>query len=153
MLGFFDMSVEEVSNYTNLSVEQAADAKERTFTEPFVLEDENALEALRKMANGDGLDVVKGGRFYHLITKGQDKAAAIAYLIKYYEKASGASYKTVALGDSANDLTMLESVDTPILIPHPDGSYMPCAISNLIKAPLPGPSGWNAALKDYFDVQ
>lgn len=153
MRGFSDMSAEEIAACTNLPVGQAADARERLFTEPFILEDESALDALRELADRDGLSVVQGGRFYHLITRGQDKAAAIRYLIKYYEEASGHAFKTVALGDSANDLTMLQSVETPILIPRPDGSYLSCDIPHLIRAPAPGPSGWNAALKRYFRVQ
>lgn len=151
--GFFDMSDEEVAKHTNLSVVNAADAKKRTFTEPFILKDENRLSELKRMANEDGLDIVTGGRFHHLITQGQDKSTAIKHFIKYYEKNGEEALKTIALGDSANDLSMLQSVDTPILIPHPDGSYMSCDITDLIKAPYPGPAGWNAALKRYFNVK
>jgi mannosyl-3-phosphoglycerate phosphatase len=153
MHGFFDMIDEEVSKYTNLSIENASAARKRTFTEPFILEDESRLDELRKMASEDDLDIVKGGRFYHLITKGQDKANAIKYLIKKYEKGSDGDLKTIALGDSANDLSMLQSVDLPVLIPHPDGSFMECTIEGVIKAPFPGPKGWNAVLKEYFDVK
>ncbi len=151
--GFFEMSVEEIAANTNLPIEQARDAKKRLFTEPFVINDEKLLGELNKMANKDGFEVVKGGRFCHLITKGQDKAAAIKRLHEHYEKTFESKYKTVALGDSANDYSMLKSVDTPILIPHPDGNYLPCNIPNLIKAPFPGPTGWNAALKAYFHVK
>ncbi|WP_309497151.1 HAD-IIB family hydrolase [Sulfurovum sp.] len=153
MHGFFDMSDEEVAKHTNLSVENAADARKRTFTEPFILKDENRLSELTKIANEDGLDIVKGGRFNHLITQGQDKSNAIKHFIKYYKKNWEADVKTIALGDSANDMSMLQSVDTPILIPHPDGSYMSCDITGLIKAPYPGPRGWNATLKEYFNVK
>jgi mannosyl-3-phosphoglycerate phosphatase len=153
MHGFYDMSVEEVAEHTGLSLENAVDAKKRTFTEPFILEDEEKLENLRQMADEDKLEIVQGGRFYHLITKGQDKANAIKYLVEHYEKESGEKYHTIALGDSANDLTMLGSVDTPVLIPHPDGSYIACSAKGLIKAPYPGPKGWNGVLKEYFDVK
>jgi mannosyl-3-phosphoglycerate phosphatase len=153
VVGFFDMQDEEVAKYTNLSIENASAAKNRTFTEPFILKDESRLDELRKMANKDELDIVQGGRFYHLITKGQDKANAIKHLIKHYEKNSEDTFKTVALGDSANDLSMLENVDTPVLIPHPDGSFIECTIENIVKAPFPGPKGWNTVLKEYFDVK
>lgn len=153
MIGFFDMKVEEVAKYTNLSIENASDAKKRSFTEPFILEDESRLDELRKMANEDELDIVKGGRFYHLITKGQDKSNAIKHLIKYYKKNGEEGLKTIALGDSANDLSMLQSVDMPVLIPHPDGTYLECDIETVIKAPFPGPKGWNTVLKEYFDVK
>lgn len=153
MHGFFDMSIEEICDYTGLSKEQAVYAKERDFTEPFILKDKGQLQDLQNMAHKDGFDVVQGGRFYHLITKGQDKACAIKKVVQYYQTAKGCKYKTVGLGDSENDLSMLASVDVPILIPHPDGSYLPCSISNLIKAPFPGSKGWNSALKEYFNVQ
>jgi len=153
MHGFFDMDDEEVARYTNLSLENASDARKRIFTEPFILKDESRFDELKKMANADKLDIVKGGRFCHLITRGQDKANAIKYLIKYYGKNSKHSFKTIALGDSANDLSMLKSVDTPVLIPHPDGSYLECDIKNVIKASFPGPAGWNAVLKEYFNVK
>lgn len=150
--GFFDMSVEEVARLTGLPMEQAALAKARTFTEPFVLEKESRLDELIRLADADGLAIVKGGRFYHLITKGQDKAAAIKQLIKQYETRFNCRFETVALGDGPNDLTMLAAVDHPVLIPHPDGRYEACNIDNLAKASNPGPKGWNAALKAYFHV-
>lgn len=153
ILGFFDMKDEEVASYTNLSIENASDARKRTFTEPFILEDESRLDELQKMANADELDIVKGGRFYHLITWGQDKANAIKFLINEYKKTSDEAFNTIALGDSANDLSMLQSVDTPVLIPHPDGSFMACNVEGVIKAPFPGPKGWNTVLKEYFDVK
>ena len=105
------------------------------------------------MANDDELEIVKGGRFYHLITRGQDKANAIRFLINEYQNSGHDLIRTVALGDSANDLSMLQSVDVPVLIPHPDGSFLECGIEGVTKAPFPGPKGWNAVLKEYFDVK
>lgn len=153
ILGFFDMKDEEVARYTNLSIENASDARKRTFTEPFILKDESKVDELRLMAYKDELDIVKGGRFYHLISRGQDKANAIKFLINDYKKRSDEDFKTIALGDSANDLSMLQSVDIPILIPRTDGSFIECTIEGITKAPLPGPKGWNAVLKEYFDVK
>jgi mannosyl-3-phosphoglycerate phosphatase len=151
--GFYDMSTDEISKLTGLSLEDAKLAKKRTFSEPFVMQNENELETLKKMVKEDGFNIVKGGRFYHLITKNQDKAAAIREIIKIYTTMTNNKYKTIALGDSQNDLSMLKSVDVPILIPHADGDYMDCNIKNLIKAKFPGPKGWNEALKGYFDAK
>jgi len=153
MHGFYDMGDKEVAKHTNLSVENIANAKKRTFTEPFILKDENRLSELKRMVNEDGLDIVTGGRFHHLITMGQDKSNAIKHLIKYYRKNWSEDLKTIALGDSANDLSMLQSVDTPVLIPHPDGSYLECDCGTVIKAPFPGSKGWNTVLREYFNVK
>lgn len=153
MLGFFDMTDEEVVKYTGLSLENASYAKKRGFTEPFILEDESRLDELISIANKDQLDVVKGGRFYHLITRGQDKANAIKFLIDDYAKNCDEALTTIALGDSENDLSMLRSVDIPVLIPHPDGTFMECDITDIKRAPFPGSKGWNAVLKEYFNVK
>lgn len=148
MQGFGDMTPEEVSAHTGLPPAQSTDAKQRDYTEPFILQDEVQLEKLRALAAADGLEIVKGGRFYHLITAGQDKAAAIRYFTEQFETKP----ETVALGDGPNDITMLLEVDTPVLIPKYDGSYIPCKVPNLNKALYPGPKGWNLALKEYFNA-
>lgn len=150
--GFFDMTLEEIMEHTQLPKQQASDSKIRLFTEPFIMRDPSQLEKLEAMAEKDDLQIVKGGRFYHLITKGQDKAKAIQAMRLYFEGRREKHFQTLALGDSENDRSMLQSVDIPILIPHPDGTFMPCRIPNLIRAPFPGPKGWNIALKALFDV-
>ncbi len=153
MRGFADMRVDEIAALTTLSFENAQRASQRDFSEPFILENEEALAKLKKMAEKDGFDIVKGGRFYHLITRGQDKAAAVRKVISHYNDQYNTTFTSIALGDSENDLTMLQNVDVPILVPHPDGSFTPFTAPNLIKAPYPGPKGWNEVLKRYFDVQ
>lgn len=150
--GFHQMSDEEVSSYTGLSIEKSQLAKKRTFSEPFILEEKDKLDDLIKMAQEDGLDVILGGRFYHLITKGQDKAKALAVVKQMFEEQEKLSFKTIALGDSQNDLTMLSNVDKSFLIPKYDGSYIENKIKNLTKAKYPGPKGWNQVLKEYFNV-
>jgi len=152
MRGFSDMSLEEIVKSTGLSPKKAQAARERLFTEPFTMENEDQLQILQQMARVDGLDVVAGGRFYHLITEGQDKAKSIKVVKDFYEQKYQQNFTTIALGDSPNDLSMLQSVDYPILIPYPDGPYMKCSMKNLTKAKFPGPPGWNQALKAYFDV-
>ena len=150
--GFSDMSLQEIIKLTDLSLKKAQAARERHFTEPFIMENKNQLKILQQMAQSDGLDVVKGGRFYHLITQGQDKAKAMEVVKDYYDQKYQKNFTTIALGDSQNDLSMLKKADVPILIPHQDGSYISCEINNLIKAKTPGPSGWNQALENYFDI-
>ena len=150
--GFYDMSTQEIARLTDLPLIQAAKAKERLFTEPFIMKDRAQLSRLQQLADADGLAVIEGGRFYHLITKGQDKAAAVTKLKKIYETKEAAKYTSLALGDGANDVSMLQSVDVAFLIPKTDGSYMQCDIHGLIKAPFAGPKGWNAVLKEYFHV-
>lgn len=152
VFGFSQMVDEQVANLTGLPLESARLAKQRTFSEPFMLEDESHASKLKELAKADGFDIVKGGRFYHLITQGQDKAAAVLKTKALYEEKNSKSYTTVALGDGENDISMLSCVDNPILIPRFDGTYIDFELSNLTKAKYPGPKGWNNSIKKCFDV-
>ncbi len=152
MTGFHQMSVEEIAEHTGLTFTDATMAKQRTYSEPFIFEEEQNLEKLKNLANNDGFDIVKGGRFYHLITKGQDKANAVKYLIKYYNEKFNTHFHSIALGDSFNDLTMLDCVDIPILVKQYDDTYIDYSNHKLIKAPFSGPKGWNKSLKGIFNA-
>jgi len=151
--GFHQMIDDEVAQLTELSLDKAKLARKRTFSEPFILEDETKLSDLKEEALKDGFDVVKGGRFYHLITKGQDKAKAVGKMKEYYETLYKKEYKTIALGDGENDITMLKSVNIPILIKKFDGTFINCKIDNLIKSESIGPKGWNETLKEVLNAR
>jgi len=145
--GFSQLSVQEVAELTGLSEEKANEAKSRYFTEPFILNDIFKFNELKKRAINDGLDIVRGGRFYHLITLGQDKAKAILEVKKYYEDKYNKKYFSIALGDGQNDLSMLDVVDQGVLIKRYDGTFVGFFKDGLIKTKLRGPEGWNESLK------
>ena len=149
--GFGDMEVEEVMELTSLDKEDALNAMKRDFTEPFVIEDSVAIESLKDEANKEGLDIVKGGRFYHLISQGQDKAKAMQRLTHLFEEHFNTSLTMIALGDSANDFTMLKAAHKSVLIPGYDGVYADIEAPNISKAPFAGPKGWNISLLEILN--
>ena len=149
--GFGDLTVEEIARLTGLPLRSAAMAKMREFTEPFLMEEEARLGELSAAAASQGLTITAGGRFLHLIGIAQDKGRAVRLCTRIFEKNIAGGIVTVGLGDSANDLPMLESVDIPVLIPHDDGSYEALELPKLIKAGLPGSRGWNEAVLDLLD--
>jgi mannosyl-3-phosphoglycerate phosphatase len=143
--GFGDLTPKEVADFCGLSLSQATLAKKRDYDEPFILEDESLEDALEEIAIRSHLQINRGGRFYHLIGN-SDKGKAVLQLRDLYGQKS-TNLKTVALGDSLNDLPMLKAVDYPILVKKPDGSYDPSVkLDNLILAPGSGPKGWCRAL-------
>lgn len=148
--GFGDMTANEVSDLCGFSISHARLAKKREYDEPFLLKDETAEGLLQDMASRSNLKITRGGRFYHLIGS-NDKGKAVLLLKDIYKQQSE-HIKTVALGDSLNDLPMLEVVDYPILVKKPDGSYDPSIqLDNLILAPESGPKGWCQAMLHLFD--
>ncbi len=151
--GFGDMGVEEVMALTGLGEEGAIDAMKRDFTEPFVIDDSSLIEELKVKANIEGLDIVEGGRFYHLISLNQDKANAMKNLTHMYDEYHDTLHKKIALGDSANDFSMIKEADIGILIQRYDGSYAPIGNDDVRRAPFAGPKGWNSSIKEIFYVQ
>lgn len=143
--GFGDLSRQEVSALCSFSLRQASLAKRREYDEPFILKDETEFEDIEEMASRSNLHITRGGRFYHLIGN-NDKGKAVMLLRDIYGKKSK-HFKTIALGDSQNDLPMLRVVDYPVLMQKPDGSYDPSIkLDNLILAPGVGPPGWREAI-------
>jgi len=145
---FFDMSDKLVSSLTGLGIENSRLAKKRDFCEPFIIEDESRIEDLRQLSLKEGFDIVKGGRFYHLITQNLDKANAVLKLKEIYEEKFKKSFKTIALGDGENDKTMLDIADISILIRKVNGSFIDYDKKDLIKTKSIGPAGWNETLKE-----
>lgn len=143
MLGFSDMSVEDVSKYTGLDESLAQYAKNRDFTEPFLLKDDSKLENLKNLALTDKIKITKGGRFYHLIGEKQDKGLAVKKAIELFAKLFDKKIKSIALGDGQNDIAMLKEVNIPIAIQAHDGTYIDEDIKNLEKSSFMGPKGWN----------
>jgi mannosyl-3-phosphoglycerate phosphatase len=146
--GFGDLSIEEIELLTGLSPEQASLAKQREFTEPFLIEDETKLDEVAAIAASRGFKITPGRRFFHLTGIRQDKGHATRLCAQIFIKNTDGGVVTLGLSDGANDVSLLKSVDIPVLLPHLDGSYERIDLFNLVKADHPGSKGWNDAILD-----
>lgn len=146
--GFGDLSVQQIADLTGLTFSKAVLARQREFSEPFLIEDENDLEGLEYYALKEKLKITKGGRFYHLISVHQGKGEAVKILKRIVKRNMGENVQFVGIGDSANDVPMLLRMDIPVLIPRADGTFEPLDMPNLVKARLPGSAGWNETVLD-----
>lgn len=147
--GFNDLTAAQIAGECGLTEEEARRAKCREFDEPFRLPagQEPLLEVIRKAARDRNLSITEGGRFYHL-AGGSDKGRAVAALISLFQLRFG-KVVTVGLGDSPNDLTMLEKVNLPVVVQRPDGTHHPLLAGKIPYArfvPGIGPAGWNRAI-------
>ncbi|WP_020208344.1 HAD-IIB family hydrolase [Gilvimarinus chinensis] len=146
--GFADMSVQDVVDCTGLSEQAAVNAMTRSASEPLLWhQDEADLNEFAQQLRKHNLRVLKGGRFYHVMAA-CDKGDAVRYLLSLYESYYGARVVSIALGDSPNDLQMLKAADHPVLMPHPDGTYMhDDGLENVIRAPFEGARGWREGVE------
>jgi mannosyl-3-phosphoglycerate phosphatase len=149
VVGFSDLSVEEIAAECGLSLLEARLVKLRDYDEPFrVLDaDPSARSHLMTAFHRAGLRCTRGGRYHHL-TGRNDKGRAVRALKALYQKA-GYRVLAIGLGDGLNDLPMLREMDVPIVVPNPAAG----ATARLLKkvptarlAPHPGAAGWNLAL-------
>lgn len=146
--GFGDWDANSVAKHTGLPVESAALAKQRIGSEPFLWQDtDDAFETFSQLISSEGLRCVKGGRFFHLLGQA-DKAKAVAKLLELYKTHQRFTPHTVALGDSPNDLQMLLTADTAVIVKKHDGSHMEYLGDNrVLFTEGTGPVGWNEAIQ------
>jgi mannosyl-3-phosphoglycerate phosphatase len=149
MIGFSEMTIEEISAHTGLLIEDARLAAMREYSEPFLFSDTpDRFQRLDSLLQEQGLQITKGGRFYHL-TGHNDKGKAVEILKKLYAQAyPRRKLITVGLGDSANDIPMLKHVDIPVVIRKKTGEWESIhGVDPVIYSKKPGPSGWAEAIK------
>ena len=148
--GFGDLSFEEVGRLCGFSPEEARLAKKREYDEPFLLDEESAIQKVREMAGLSNLQITRGGRFFHL-TGENDKGEALRLLAEIYREKTE-RVETIALGDSLNDMAMLRAADHPVLVQKPDRNYDPeVKVPSLRFAPGIGPSGWREAVLELLN--
>jgi len=152
--GFGDMTDQELVGHTGLPPDAAPLARQRLASEPILWEgDAEGLERLRELARTAGLQLLQGGRFYHLLGD-MDKGRAVRRIGDWYGSRNGRELRTVGLGDSGNDLAMLLQVDIPIIIRKKDRSHLQLPQRpRAIITQLPGPAGWNQALNQLLDTK
>ncbi|MBN1379433.1 MAG: HAD-IIB family hydrolase [Gammaproteobacteria bacterium] len=146
--GFSQMQDAEIADRTGLSIPQAACANRRLASEPVVWQDQaDKLELFRKEIEKAQLRIVKGGRFYHIMGN-TDKAEAVNSLCRAYGRLSGTTIHSIVVGDSENDLAMLRSASTAVVIPKEDGTHIRVeGNAEVLYALYPGALGWGKAIE------
>ncbi len=149
---FAQMSDAEIVEHTGLRLEQASQANQRLGSEPMLWQDdETKLKSFIDQVEAQGLRVVRGGRFYHIMGN-TDKSEAVTEIISAFERYNSVTVHSVALGDSENDLDMLRAATTAVVMPKLDGSYMTLDHSNpVIYSPKHGASGWSESMEELLN--
>ena len=158
LLGFGDMTIARLQKYTGLSAKDAQEAKAREFSEPFITPKAVTSEQIVAAVEAVGFKVVVGDRFSHLIGPEAGKGNAVKRLVALYQGVlpPGETIVTIGLGNSPNDLDMLDHVDHPIVLPGIKGPHPQLGERGWTIAPSPAPQGWVeavTAIAQQFDVE
>lgn len=148
--GFGDMTDAEVAHATGLTIESAASARAREFSEPGIWHGrESQKNVFLQHLYKAGIHTQQGGRFLTL-SFGANKADRLRELKNHYQPLT-----TVALGDAPNDVDMLESADIAVVVSNPHAESLPILKGeregHVIRTESPGPNGWNAAILSIID--
>ncbi|MCX2980195.1 HAD-IIB family hydrolase [Halieaceae bacterium IMCC14734] len=144
--GFADMSPVEISACTGLTPAQAVAAAARAFSEPLQWQDTaERLHLFMQQITDAGLYAVQGGRFL-TVTGPCNKGAALKALLQ--ELGVLDSAYVVALGDSPNDIELLQSADVAVVIRSVHSEPLQVeGPARVIRSQAEGPSGWQEVMQ------
>lgn len=148
--GIGDMSTDQVCQATGLGEEEANLAKLRRHSEPLLwLDDAKSFDCFIKDIKRAGLYTTRGGRFIHVMGE-HDKGRAMLWLASLYRSQLKLTPFVIALGDSNNDLPMLQKADAAVIIRPPHRAPLELQPQSpeqvVITTDLMGPNGWNQAV-------
>lgn len=140
---FTEMTPEEINKDCGLDVKTAALAKQKEYANVCKIIDEtpDKVNTFRDAVTAEGFSYTKGGR-YHGVNKGSNKGEATKILLDLY-RSKLENIHSVGIGDSQNDLAMLEAVDNGYLVQKHDGTFQKIEDASIQKVPYIGPTGWN----------
>jgi mannosyl-3-phosphoglycerate phosphatase family protein len=140
--GYHNMANQDLTQLTGLSGADLIRSKNRLFSLPLLKDRETERILAEEIAN-NGLNLLYGGRFLHLLAN-VDKGEAVRRIASMLEPGSWIS---LGLGDSPNDLEMLQAVQIPVLIRKFDGTYeQSLHVANMQISRSSGPKGWNESV-------
>lgn len=127
---------------TGLSLEQATLAQQREYSEPihWLGSQTRKAEFIHQIEQAGG-QLLQGGRFLTL-GGNTNKGAAVLQLQALFRQQYG-SCQSLAIGDSNNDISMLEAADSALIIrSEHHRAPIPLRDTNLWHSHAAGPNGW-----------
>ncbi len=147
-----DLNKNQIFELTGLSDEGIIRALDRHWSVPFLNPPDNIFEKIKHICNYYNVHVFKGNRMSHLLSSESHKGQAVNKLKEFLQNKD---VKVIALGDSQNDIPLLEYADISIVIPGINGAnkYLQNGIDNgsFILANAPHAEGWSNSVQDVIN--
>ena len=147
-----DLSKNQIFELTGLSDQGITRALDRHWSVPFLNPPDDVFEKVKLICHSYNVHVFKGNRMSHLLSSESHKGQAVNKLKVYLQNND---VKIIALGDSQNDLPLLEYADISIVIPGKNGpnKYLQNGIDNgfFRLANAPHAEGWSNSVEDVIN--
>ena len=147
-----DLDHNQIFELTGLPNQGIERALERKWSVPFLNPPDQIIEKISLICESYNVHVFKGNRMSHLLSRKSHKGEAVNKL-KFHLK--NEDVKIIALGDSQNDLPLLEYADVSIVIPGKNGAnkYLQKGIDkgDFILANAPHAKGWSNSVEDIIN--
>tara|TARA_B100000579_G_scaffold165319_1_gene134266 strand:+ start:601 stop:1398 length:798 start_codon:yes stop_codon:yes gene_type:complete len=144
-----DLNQKKIFELTGLSGKAIERALDRHWSVPFLNPPDEIFEKIKIICDSYNVHVFKGNRMSHLLSCKSHKGEAVNQLKLHLENRN---VKIVALGDSQNDLPLLEYADISIVIPGKNGpnKYLQSGIDKgfFELANAPHAEGWSNSVED-----
>lgn len=140
--GFGDLDEENIQSLINGSISAVRNAKAREFSEYFLTPNRLEIKKLQEVAQEYGFRIFPGDNLSLIMGQGASNNQAIQWLSRNYQTTTDKQLQTIGFGCTEQDLTMLETVDIPVIIPT-DKGVDPCfSDKDWQVAPSTGTFGW-----------
>ena len=149
-----DLTPSQVTDLTGLKGEAILLAQQRQWSVPFLNPPKDRQLRIQEEATRLQLTVVQGNRMSHLLQAGISKGAALSAL---KQKLNQGDVHVMALGDSPNDLPLLDAGDHSVVVPGPHGPHPRLAAcieqGRFELAPAPHSAGWACSVLAYVKAR
>ena len=147
-----DLSQNQIYELTGLSEQGIKRALDRQWSVPFLNPPDEVFERVKLVCKSFNVHVFKGNRMSHLLSNKSHKGEAVKKLKAYLHNREA---MIIALGDSQNDLPLLDFADISIVIPGKNGpnKYLQNGIDSgrFRLANAPNAQGWSNSIKDVIN--
>ncbi|KGG12659.1 MULTISPECIES: mannosyl-3-phosphoglycerate phosphatase-related protein YedP [Prochlorococcus] len=147
-----DLSHAEIKSLTGLKGDAILKALDRKWSVPFLNPPSSDRDKLIEIAKKFDANIYKGNRMSHLLSQASHKGLAVLKLKQYLNKPD---VKIIGLGDSHNDIPLLEAADYSIVVPGNKGpnEFLLEGIEKgeYILAPKPHAEGWAISIRNLLN--
>ena len=144
---YADMTAREISRNTGMPERDAEGSREREFSERFFFAGnaDSTVPSFQRIAGERDWQLLRTEPFWEL-SSGNDEGKALRYLMRLYREALRSRVRSIGIGASPEDLSLLAASDQAFVLSLSPGRFDEKLLSNLpnvTKIDAPGPAGWN----------